>query len=116
MAYPNNHIPSTSFDPAAVNFEKFFPTATSDAGAGKIGNLVNYFSATQNYFDEYNAHASITTFGSRDHLFGHYFYDWYTSSRPFSWTRLICIATRRISKPATIMHCSLRPTHSRRTF
>jgi hypothetical protein len=76
VAYPNNHIPSTSFDPAAVNFEKFFPTATSDAGAGKIGNLVNYFSATQNYFDEYNARVDHN-FGSRDHLFGHYFYDWY---------------------------------------
>jgi hypothetical protein len=76
VEYANNHIPSTDFDKASVAFEKYFPTASSDAAAGKIGNLVNYFSATQNYFNEYDARIDHN-FGANDHLFGHYFYDWY---------------------------------------
>jgi hypothetical protein len=87
VAWPNNHIPSSAFDPASVNFEKFFPTATSDAAAGKIGNLVNYFSATQNYFDEYDARVDHN-FGDKDHLFGHYFYDWYQQPGIFNPTDL----------------------------
>ena len=76
VAYTNNHIPSSDFDAAALAFEKHFPTATTDAAAGKIGNIVNYFSATQNYFNEYDARVDHK-FGANDHLFGHYFYDWY---------------------------------------
>ena len=76
VAYPNNHIPTSAFDPAAVAFEKYFPTAASDSAAGKIGNTVNYFSATQNYFNEYTARVDHS-FGANDHLFGRYFYDWY---------------------------------------
>jgi hypothetical protein len=76
LPWANNHIPTTAFDPAAVNFEKYFPTATSDSAAGKIGNLVNYFSATQNYFNEHTARVDHQ-FGDNDHLFGRYFYDWY---------------------------------------
>ena len=85
--YTNNHIPSSDFDPASVAFEKFFPTATADASAGKIGNLVNYFSATQNYFDEYNARVDHN-FGNNDHLFGHYFYDWYQQPAIYNPTNL----------------------------
>jgi Carboxypeptidase regulatory-like domain len=76
VAYPNNHIPSSAFDPAAVAFEKNFPTAATDAGPGKIGNTVNYFAATQNYLNEYDARVDHN-FGANDHLFGHYFYDWF---------------------------------------
>ena len=76
VAYPNNHIPSSAFDQAALNFEKLFPTASTDAAPGKIGNTVNYFSATQNYFNEHTARVDHS-FGDRDHLFGRYFYDWY---------------------------------------
>jgi hypothetical protein len=76
VAYPYNHIPTSAFDPAAVAFEKYFPVATSDSAAGKIGNLVNYFSATQNYLNEHTARVDHQ-FGERDHLFGRYFYDWY---------------------------------------
>jgi len=75
-AWPNNHIPSSNFDPAAVAFEKYFPTASADSAAGKIGNTVNYFSATQNYFNEDTARVDHQ-FGANDHLFGRYFYDWY---------------------------------------
>jgi hypothetical protein len=76
VEYTNNHIPSTDFDPASVQFEKAFPTAATDAGAGKIGNTVSYFSATQNYLTEYTARIDHS-FGDRDHLFGRYFYDWF---------------------------------------
>jgi hypothetical protein len=79
VEYTNNHIPSTDFDKASVAFEKAFPTASADAGgvgSGKIGNAVNYFSATQNYLNEYDARVDHN-FGANDHLFGHYFYDWF---------------------------------------
>jgi len=76
VAWANNHIPTSAFDPASVAFATFFPTATADSAPGKIGNLVNYFSASQNYFDEYDARVDHS-FGANDHLFGHYFYDWY---------------------------------------
>jgi hypothetical protein len=85
--YTNNHIPSSDFDPASVAFEKAFPTASADAGAGKIGNAVNYFSATQNYLDEYNARVDHT-FGAKDHLFGHYFYDWFQQPAIYTPTNL----------------------------
>jgi hypothetical protein len=75
-AYPYNHIPKSAFDPAATAFEGYFPTAASDSAPGKIGNTVNYFSATQNYFTEYTARVDHS-FGANDHLFGRYFYDWY---------------------------------------
>jgi hypothetical protein len=109
---PNNHIPSSAFDPAAVAFEKYFPTATADSAAGKIGNLVNYFSATQNYFNEHTARVDHQ-FGANDHLFGRYFYDWY--QQPAIYNTATSIATRRTSKPATRMRCSLKPTPSRPT-
>jgi hypothetical protein len=74
--YANNHIPGTDFDPASVAFEKAFPTAATDAGPGKIGNSVSYFTATQNYLDEYTGRVDHN-FGASDHLFGRYFYDWF---------------------------------------
>jgi hypothetical protein len=74
--YTNNRIPSSDFDPASVMFEKAFPTAATDAAPGKIGNTVNYLAATQNYLDEYDARVDHS-FGGHDHLFAHYFYDWF---------------------------------------
>jgi len=87
VAWPNNHIPTSAFDQASVNFEKLFPVATSDSAAGKIGNLVNYFSATQNYFNEHTARVDHQ-FGASDHLFGRYFYDWYHQPGIFNPTNL----------------------------
>ena len=75
-AFSNNQIPSSVFDPASVAYAKAFPTASADASAGKIGNIVNYFSASQNYLNEYDARVDHN-FGANDHLFGHYFYDWF---------------------------------------
>lgn len=76
VEYVNNHIPSSDFDAASVAFEKKFPTSSADAAAGKIGNTVNYFSATQNYLNEDTARVDHT-FGANDHMFARYFYDWF---------------------------------------
>jgi hypothetical protein len=87
VEYTNNHIPQSDWDPASVAFEKYFPTATSDSAAGKIGNLVNYFSASQNYLNEYMARGDHQ-FGSNDHMFARYFYDWYLASPIYSTSNL----------------------------
>jgi hypothetical protein len=86
-AWPNNHISSSAFDPASVAFEKYFPVAGSDAAAGKIGNLVNYFAATQNYFNEDTARVDHE-FGANDHMFARYFYDWYQQPSIYNPTNL----------------------------
>ncbi|MGA2569353.1 MAG: carboxypeptidase-like regulatory domain-containing protein [Terracidiphilus sp.] len=86
-AYPLNRIPSTDFDPASVSFEKVFPTVSADAAAGKIGNTYNYFKATQNYFDEYLARVDHQ-FGANDHLFGHYYYNWFEQPAIYNPTML----------------------------
>jgi hypothetical protein len=75
-AYPNNQIPKSAFDPASAALTAYFPTASSDAAPGKIGNTVSYFAATQNYFNESTARVDHE-FGSTDHMFARYFYDWY---------------------------------------
>lgn len=72
-----NRIPSSAFDTASINYEKVFPFYTGTEAAGKIGGTVNYFKSTQNYFDEYVARVDHN-FGSNDHLFGHYYYNWFT--------------------------------------
>lgn len=86
-AYPYNHIPSSAFDPASVAFAKFFPVATADSGAGKIGNTVPYFSATQNYLNESTARVDHE-FGANDHAFARYFYDWYQQPAIYNPTNL----------------------------
>jgi Carboxypeptidase regulatory-like domain len=83
VAWPNNHIPSSAFDPASVAFAKFFPPVTADSAPGKIGNTQNYFSATQNYFNEDTARVDHQ-FGANDHMFGRYFYDWYHAPAIFN--------------------------------
>jgi hypothetical protein len=77
VAYPFNRIPASDFDPASVNFEKAFPTAAADSGAGKIGAPVNYVQPTKQKFYEYIARVDHQ-FGSSDHLFGHYFQDFFS--------------------------------------
>ncbi len=81
--YPYNHIPSSAFDPASVALTKFFPVATSDAGPGKIGNTIDYFAATQNYFNESTARVDHE-FGANDRMFARYFYDWYQQPAIFN--------------------------------
>ncbi|MDP9049903.1 MAG: hypothetical protein M3O31_04155, partial [Acidobacteriota bacterium] len=76
VVYPFNRIPAADFDSASVAYEQAFPTATADAGPGKIGNTVNYSKATQNYFNEYVSRVD-QTLTDKDHLFGHYYYNYF---------------------------------------
>lgn len=92
VIYPYNQIPQSAFDPASVNYQSHFPTATSDAGAGLIGNLVNYSKPVLQSYDEYTARVDHD-FGSRDHLFGRYFYDWYTQAGVFDPNNLLSYAS-----------------------
>jgi hypothetical protein len=74
--YANNHIPTANFDAAAVNFEKDMPTAATDLSLGVIGNTVHYFKPTDQSYNEYVARVDHQ-FGDKDHLFGHYYYNYY---------------------------------------
>lgn len=74
--YAYNRIPSSDFDPASVAYEKVFPTVSTDAAPGKIGNTYNYLRAIVNNYDEYIGRVDHQ-FGANDHLFGHYFHDWF---------------------------------------
>jgi hypothetical protein len=87
VAYPYNQIPASNFDPAAVILEKLFPTATTDASAGKIGNSVNYFKPTIQSYNEYVSRVDHQ-FGDRDHLFGHYYYNYFLQAGIFDPTNL----------------------------
>ncbi len=87
VAYPLNRIPSSDFDPAAVNYEKAFPTYSGTEPAGKIGGPVSYIQPTINNFYEYLARVDHQ-FGSNDHLFGHYFHDCYSQPAVYDPTML----------------------------
>ena len=82
VAYPFNRIPSSDFDPASVNYEKAFPTAAADAAAGKIGGPVSYTQPTVQYYKEYIARVDHQ-FGSSDHLFGHYYQNFFNQNAVF---------------------------------
>lgn len=88
VPYAMNHIPNKDFDPAAVNFEKVFPTVATDSKVGAIGNTVNYYKPTSKTFDEYIARVDHQ-FGANDHLFGRYFYDWYAQAGIYDPTNLL---------------------------
>jgi hypothetical protein len=87
-AYALNHIPTSDFDAAAVNFEKAFPTASTDAAAGKIGNTVNYFKPTVQGFDEFVSRVDHQ-FGANDHLFSHYYSNYYQQTADYDPTNLL---------------------------
>ena len=83
VAYPNNHVPSSAFDPASVAFEKAFPTFSGTEAAGKIGGAVNYFQPTTQFYDEYIARVDHA-FSDKDHLFGHYYSDYFLQAADYN--------------------------------
>ena len=87
VAYPLNRIPSADFDPAAVNYEKAFPTFSGTEAPGKIGGPVTYTQPTVNTYYEYIARVD-RQFGSTDHLFGHYYQDWFSQPAVYDSTDL----------------------------
>ena len=76
VPYAYNRIPSSDFDPASVAFEKAFPTFAGTEAPGKIGGPVSYTQPLVQDFYEYIARVD-RQFGSADHLFGHYFQDFF---------------------------------------
>jgi hypothetical protein len=83
VAYPNNHVPASAFDPASVAFEKVFPTFSGVEAAGKIGGAVSYFQPTTQFFDEYIARVDHA-FSDKDHLFGHYYSDYFDQAPDYN--------------------------------
>jgi Carboxypeptidase regulatory-like domain len=74
--YALNRIPNTDFDPSSLAFEKVFPTFTGTEKAGTIGGSISYYQPTTVSFNEYVARVDHA-FGDKDHLFGHYYQNYY---------------------------------------
>ena len=80
VLYPYNHIPSAAFDQAAVNFRPLPRCQARMPAADRSATQSTISAATApEYFNEYTARVDHQ-FGSKDHLFGRYFYDWYHQS------------------------------------
>lgn len=76
VPYALNRIPASDFNPASVAYEKVFPTYSGVEAPGKIGGLVSYVQPTAQVFNEYVSRVDHA-FGDKDHLFGHYYYNYY---------------------------------------
>src|ERR1022692_4582711 len=76
VPYVLNRIPASDFNPASVAYEKVFPTYSGVEAPGKIGGLVSYVQPTVQVFNEYVSRVDHA-FGDKDHLFGHYYYNYY---------------------------------------
>lgn len=74
--YPYNQIPAGDFDPAAVAYEKAFPTYSGTEIPGSAGGQVNYSTTTAQTFNEYVSRVDHQ-FGANDHLFGRYYYNYF---------------------------------------
>jgi hypothetical protein len=85
--YPYNQIPATNFDPAAKILERLFPTSATDSAAGQIGNKVYFFKPSSQTFNEYVSRVDHQ-FGDRDHLFGHYYNNYFLQAGIFNPTDL----------------------------
>jgi hypothetical protein len=87
VAYPYNRIPASAFDPASVAYEKDFPTYSGVEAPGKIGGLVSYFQPTVQFYDEYVSRVDHA-FSDRDHLFGHYYSNFFNQDAVYNPTML----------------------------
>ena len=87
VAYPLNQIPASDFDPASVAYEKVFPTYSGVEAPGKIGGTVNFFRPTVQSYDEYLGRVDHD-FGARDHLFGHYYSNYFDQAPIYNPTNL----------------------------
>ena len=83
VAYANNRVPASAFDPASVAFEKVFLTYPGVEAAGKIGGAVNYFQPTTQFYDEYIARVDHA-FSDKDHLFGHYYSNYFAQAADYN--------------------------------
>jgi hypothetical protein len=87
IPYPNNVIPSSDFNAASVAFEQDFPTYSGVEAPGAIGGTVNYFKPSIQNYNEYLGRVDHTL-SDNDHLFGHYYYDWFQAAPIYNPTML----------------------------
>ncbi len=88
VAYALNRIPSTDFDPASVAYEKVFPTYSGTEAAGAIGGTVSYFKPTTQFYNEYVSRVDHQ-FGANDHLFGHYYQNYFEQAADYDPSNLL---------------------------
>lgn len=86
--YPYNQIPESAFDPAAVAFEKAFPTYSGTEAAGKIGGTVNYYLPSIQTYNEFVGRVDHQ-FGDNDHLFGRYYYNFFNAPGYYNSSNLL---------------------------
>ena len=79
--FPGNKIDPSRLDPAALNFAKELPT-------GSANGLVVYSVPTIEFFNEYIARVD-QDLSSRDHLFGHYYNNYFQLDGTFDPTNLL---------------------------
>jgi hypothetical protein len=87
VAYAYNRIPASDFDAASVAYEKAFPTYAGVEKPGVIGGQVNYFQPTVQFYDEYVSRVDHA-FSDTDHLFGHYYSNYYEQAAVYNPTML----------------------------
>ncbi len=88
VTYPYNQIPASDFDPAAVAFEKVFPTYSGSEAPGKIGGTVNYYLPSIQTYNEFVGRVDHQ-FGDSDHLFGRYYYNFFNAPGYYSSSNML---------------------------
>ena len=83
VAYPLNRIPAGNFDPASVAYEQDFPTYSGTEKPGTIGGQVSFFQPTVQFYDEYLGRVDHA-FSDKDHLFGHYYSDYFNQDAVYN--------------------------------
>jgi hypothetical protein len=78
QSYPYNHIPDSAINPAALAFEKAFPTYNGAVPAGQIGGIVHFNLPTIRNTNEFIGRVDHQ-FGAHDHIFFRYFYDFFNA-------------------------------------
>lgn len=88
QVYPYNHIPNSDFDPAAVAFEKAFPTYSGTEAPGQIGGIVHYSLPTIQNYNEFVARVDHQ-FGASDHIFFRYYYNFFNTPSVYNPSNLL---------------------------
>jgi hypothetical protein len=83
VAYPLNRIPAGNFDPASTAYEQDFPTYSGTEKPGTIGGQVSFFQPTVQFYDEYLGRVDHA-FSDKDHLFGHYYSDYFNQDAVYN--------------------------------
>jgi hypothetical protein len=91
-----------------VAYEKVFPTYSGTEKPGTIGGPVNYFQPTVQFFDEYVSRVDHA-FSDKDHLFGHYYSNYYEQAAVYD---PVMLASYRSYFNTRYQNALLAETHS----